>query len=179
MSAVLRTLVVAAASLAAPVGAAAQTPSRLPTLEWLSGAWVSDRGSERLEEWWSAPVGNSMVGHFRWIRGGNLWITELVSITEDGGELYFRLRHFSADMTPWEARDDGFLYRLTESARGRVAFAIVEPRAGRPSRFIFESLPGDSLLVRLEGEHEGRATTQEYRYGRTTCAVKRVTSALR
>jgi hypothetical protein len=69
-------------------------------------------------------------------------------------------------MHAWEEREDPFVYRMTGRSAGRVEFTIVEPRAGRPTRFIFEALPGDSLLVRLEGEEDGRPTTQDFRYGR-------------
>lgn len=161
-----------AAALAAPGDLVAQSASgrsapALAELEWLAGAWVLERPGEHLEERWSGPVGNSMVGHFRWIRGGELWITELVSITEEeDGSVLFRLRHFGAEMTPWEAEDDPFTYRLTESEAGRATFTIIEPRPGRPHRFTFMPLPGDSLLVRLEGEEDGRPSTQDFRYGR-------------
>lgn len=155
------------ASAQEPVGvAAAAATVGIEELDWLAGAWVNEGSGARLEEWWSAPVGNSMVGHFRWIRGGELWITELLSITEEEGGVLFRLRHFSADMTPWEAEDDAFVYRLTDRAAGRAAFAALDPRAGRPLRFIFQALPADSLIVRIEAEEDGRPTAQEFRYGR-------------
>lgn len=159
-------VVVVGGSCLSPHMAGAQASASIADLDWLAGGWVLERAGERLEERWSQPVGNSMVGHFRWIRGDELWITELVSITAEGDETVFRLRHFSAEMRPWEAEDDAFVYRLTDRAAGRAAFTISEPRAGRPTRFIFEALPGDSLLVRLEGEEDGRPTTMDFRYGR-------------
>lgn len=159
-------LLLVAAPLAFPSGASGQGGPALTDLAWLAGAWALDRTGERLEEWWSAPVGDSMVGHFRWIRDGELWITELVSITEEEAGIVFRLRHFGAGMRAWEDRDDPFVYLQTESAPGRASFSIVEPRPGRPGRFVFQALPGDSLLVRLEGEEGGRPTSQDFRYGR-------------
>jgi hypothetical protein len=89
----------------------------------------------------------------------------LLAITEEEGEVIFRLRHFSDRMRPWEDTDDGFVYRLTEREPGRLAFTTAEPRPGRPDRFIYEALPGDSLLVRLEGERQGEPAVQEFRYG--------------
>lgn len=167
--ALLALAVVSASCVLAPARPAmAQAAPTIADLDWLAGAWALERDGDCLEEWWSAPVGNSMVGHFRWIRDGKLWMTELLSITEQSGEVVFRLRHFSAEMRPWEAEDDGLVYRLTDSdsAAGRAAFTNLEPRAGRPTRFIFQALGGDSLLVRLQGEEDGRATTQDFRYGR-------------
>lgn len=156
-----------AATIASATSDGAEHPSAtLADLAWLAGGWLLERPGERLEEWWSGPSGDSMVGHFRWIRDGELWITELVTITEEAGGLVFRLRHFSDEMTPWEAEDDAFVYRLTDQADRRATFSIIEPRTGRPHRFIFAALSGDSLLVRLEGEEDGRPSAQEFRYGR-------------
>lgn len=154
------------AGLLWPALAGAQTPARVADMDWLAGSWAAEQDGERLEEHWSAPVGNSMVGHFRWIRGEGLRLTELLSITEEGDGVVFRLRHFSAEMRPWEDADDAFLYRLTDHAADRATFSIAEARAGRPMRFTYQALPGDSLLVRLEGEEDGRPVTQDFRYGR-------------
>lgn len=152
-----------APSLTGPVEA--QVP-RLAELDWLSGTWLLERPGEFLEESWSAPAGNSMVGHFRWLRGGELWMSELLSITEEETGLVFRLRHFSASMSAWEEKDDAFAYRLTDHGPAYVPFTIMEPRPGRPTRFMFRALAADSLVVRFEADEGGATTSQEFRYGR-------------
>lgn len=43
---------------------------------------------------------------------------------------------------------------------------VEEPRADRPIRFSYEALPGDSLLLGIEGERDGQPVTQHFRYGR-------------
>lgn len=159
-------LIATAASFACPGAARAQAGADVDELAWLAGSWALEQNGSRLEEVWSAPSGNSMGGHFRWIRGGELWMTELLSITEEPGGVVFRLRHFSAEMTSWEEKDDPLTYRLTERAERRATFTRTEPRTGRPTRFVFAALAGDSLLVRLEAEEEGQPSAQEFRYGR-------------
>ncbi|HUF65795.1 MAG TPA: DUF6265 family protein [Gemmatimonadaceae bacterium] len=143
-------------------------PAELTDLEWLAGAWTLEQPGERLDEHWSPPAANSMVGHFRWISSGQLRLTELLTITEEAGEVVFRLRHFSARMRPWEAQDDPFTYRLSGRSHSHAVFSSTEVRTGRPHRFIYRALPGDSLLVRLEGDSAGRPTIQEYRFGKST-----------
>lgn len=142
-------------------------PAELTDVEWLAGAWTRDQPGERLDEHWSPPAANSMVGHFRWVSSGQLRLTELLTITEEDGEVIFRLRHFSARMRPWEAQDDPFTYRLSDRSDSHAVFRSTEIRPGRPHRFIYRTLPGDSLLVRLEGDSAGRPTTQEYRFGKS------------
>lgn len=152
--------------LTVPQHVVAQRPSTLAEFSWLQGAWVMQDGDDRLDEWWSSPVGNSMVGSFRWTRDGRLWMTEHMSITDEGADVIFRLRHFSAEMAAWEERGDPFVYRLTERDGRRATFAIMEQKPGRPLRFVFESLQADSLLVRIVGEDGGRPTVQEFRFRR-------------
>jgi hypothetical protein len=153
------------ASLAAVPGN--DRPAALSDIPWIAGSWLLEREGERLEEYWGPPLGDSMVGHFRWIRDGALWITELLSITEEDDTLVFRLRHFSSRMRSWESPEDPFEYRLTKLGEGRATFSMVEPRAGRPHRFIFERAGEVGLTVRIEGEEAGRSTSDEFRYQRS------------
>jgi hypothetical protein len=39
--------------------------SGVDRLDWISGYWVSDDGKERLEECWTKPAGQSMIGMSR------------------------------------------------------------------------------------------------------------------
>lgn len=138
-------LLLATAALASPPPLDAQADPAVAGLEWLAGAWVLERTGERLEESWSAPVGSSMVGHFRWIRSGELWITELLSITAEAGGVVFRLRHFGPGMEPWEAADDPFSAsraktradrrgRTSDTGGGGEALYEYSGRAAAPTR---------------------------------------------
>lgn len=138
----------------------------LADLAWIAGSWRLQIPGEYLDEQWSPPVGNSMIGHFRWVRGDSLWITEHLSITAESDTVVFRLRHFSNQMAPWEEAEDPFVYLLTERGEERVTFELPEPRPDRPSGFVYQALPGDSLLVRIEREQDGETVTQDFRYGR-------------
>ena len=67
-------------------------------LAWMRGEWVRQQGDDRLEEIWSAPSEDSLIGMFRWSKQGKLWMTELMHITAEGEDVFFRLKHFGRDL---------------------------------------------------------------------------------
>jgi hypothetical protein len=153
-----------AGSYTVPRAVVKTEPSPLTDLAWLAGYWAQEGSGDHLDEYWSPPIGNSMVGHFRWVRGDSLWITEHMSITQEEDGVVFRLRHFSNRMRGWELADDPFVYRLVERAGRRAVFRIAEPRPDRPDEFRFQALTGDSLLVRLKSVQGGETVIQDFRF---------------
>jgi predicted enzyme related to lactoylglutathione lyase len=120
-------------------------------LGWLAGTWRLEEGDALLEESWSAPAGDSLVGAFRWQRGGTTTLYELMTIEAEDGELVFRLHHFSRGMRLWEreAREGPLAYPAVRIGSNEAVFE----RADRddPRRFVYRRL-GDELTIRLEGE---------------------------
>ena len=128
----------------------------LSRFQWLTGTWRANQGDDVLEEIWSAPHANSMMGIFRWVKGGKTWMNELMTITATDGAVVFRLRHFSAAMVPWEDRDAAFEYPLLSEGPTKAVFE--NEKRDSPRRFVYER-DHDSLTIRLEGDSSepGRA----------------------
>jgi hypothetical protein len=116
-------------------------------LAWMEGTWTTSFGENELEEVWSRPNRKSMMGMFRWSRGGESWMYELMTIEQEESGLIFRLRHFDAQLTPWE-KEGPLTYPLLRAAANEVAFE--NPENDRPRRFVYRR-EGDVLIVRLEG----------------------------
>jgi hypothetical protein len=121
----------AGAGAAAPgQGAGMPHAAVAPTLAvaaTLAGTWVERRptaqGSVYVEEIWSAPQGDNVVGSFRWLGpDGKASMYELLVITQEEDGTYLRLRHFGADLGAWEERDAPKTLRLAEAADGRLVF---------------------------------------------------------
>ena len=140
-----------------------QELSPIDGLEWLSGCWVMGEGGaegEYLEETWSPAREDALVGCFRWSRGGEVWLYEIMVIEVEGDSLVFRLRHFDRGLKPWASEADGPLtYPLAELASGRVVFE--NPERDSPRRFVYER-EGDRLSVSIEGAN-GEATPLLFR----------------
>ena len=47
-----------------------------------------------------------MAGHFIQTRGDGIWFFEIITIVETGGSLEYRLKHFNADLTGWEEKNE-------------------------------------------------------------------------
>ena len=81
-------------------------PARVADLAWLAGEWEGEGITGPAREVYSAPVGGQMTGHFIQTRGDGIWFFEIMSIAETGDSLEYRLKHFNADLTGWEERDE-------------------------------------------------------------------------
>ncbi len=146
-----------AAGTADPVAA-------LQSLAWIEGTWRASHGSDELEEVWSAPAADSMMGMFRWTRGGKVWMFELMNITVEGERLVFRLRHFNRDFVPWETKESAFVYPMSRITADEVAFE--NPERDAPRRFVYRRGGTDELVIRLEGP-DASGAPDEFRLKRS------------
>jgi len=78
---------------------------RVADLGWLTGHWTGTRGDDQVEEAWGAPAAGTMMGMFRWIRGGEPWFYELTVLEPDGDSIMFRIKHFHPGLVGWEEKD--------------------------------------------------------------------------
>ena len=89
-------------------------PATLDQLDWLVGQWtgVGIGGAPAMESW-LPESGGTMVGTFvQETSGGAIQFTEHLYLMEEEGTLVLRLKHFDADLTGWEEKDDMLTFRL-------------------------------------------------------------------
>ncbi len=139
----------------------ASAADKLASLAWMQGTWIKIDGKNYIEETWSEPKGDCMVGVLRWIKDGKVWMYELMAISNDKDKLVFRLRHFSREQTPWEKKDAGFVYPLKLITKDEVVFE--NPDRNQPRRFIYRRSGANELTARLEGPDKGGT---DYRFRR-------------
>src|SRR4030095_16742040 len=101
-----------------------QTKSPLENLSWLSGCWEGRDGDSLLEEHWSKPEGQSMLGFGRTIKNNKTVSYEFLQIREEmGGLVYlpqlqggapvpFRLTAFDKDKFVFENPSHDFPQRI-------------------------------------------------------------------
>jgi len=129
---------------------------------WLEGTWRLSQDNLEMEERWSAPLGDGLVGTFRWLRNGEVWMYELMAISKDHGRFVFRLKHFTRQFASWEEKDKALTYGLTKIEPNRAVFE--DPERDEPRRFIFYRPVPQTLIVRLEGFEDGEETEQEFQF---------------
>lgn len=126
-------------------------------LAWLEGCWAGEGlGGEVSECWMSSPDGR-MTGVFQIVSDGELQFTEILMLGEVDGVSGYHVKHFDADFTGWEERDE------------EVSFAFISARGTRAE---FEGLtydlgPEGVLLVTLMiGQADGSTARAEFRLRR-------------
>ena len=103
----------------------------LTVFDWLAGRWESIDGARTIEEQWTTPSANLMIGMSRTTRDGRATAFEFLRIEKRGADLF---------------------YIPQPNGRPPVAFKLVSDTDGR---FIFENLTGEDRVSRIEYRREG------------------------
>ncbi|MEL7217542.1 MAG: DUF6265 family protein [Pseudomonadota bacterium] len=125
-------------------------PATLDQLDWLVGQWAGEgiQGAPAMESW-LAPTGDTMVGTFvQETTDGAIMFTEHMYLMQESGTLALRLKHFNADLTGWEEKDDMLTFRLVAMEPCAVYFNALTLRCADPER------PGEGLVaaVRMKSD---------------------------
>lgn len=155
-------LLLIAVAVAAAVGAPrlnAQGASSLSGLAFMSGCWRGDfAGGAAIEEFYTAPSDNVMLGLSRFMRGARTVQHEFSRITADSTGVF--LLPFPGGSPSEHA------FRLTELEDGRAVFEA--PEHDFPKRVIYWRNADGSNTARIDGG-EGSEQAQEWRMRSVAC----------
>jgi hypothetical protein len=126
---------------------------KIADLAWMSGNWVTAPGKTQIEEHWTRPSGDIMLGMGRTISGGKTVFFE-----------YLRI----------EARPDGIYYVAHPKARPGTDFKLTRleknealfenPVHDNPKKILYRKNSDGSLTARVEGEENGKPVSEEFHY---------------
>jgi hypothetical protein len=134
-------------------GAADQAKPTLDSLAWLAGSWVGEARGVTMEEHWTAPKGNSMIGVHRDVGKGRTLSFEFLRIVQEGDQIvYLAMPGGRSPATPFPLKD------VSDS---RVVFE--NPKHDFPQRVIYWK-DGADLRARIEGTMNGKEGSQEWRW---------------
>lgn len=124
---------------------------------WLAGQWVGSAFGGTVEEVWTQPASGSMMGSYRLLKDGKVVFMELLTLTERDGTLALRLKHFNANLTGWEQKDEVREFLLLKKEPGRMYF----------DGMTFE-VEGDRLIVmlRISDDRTGKTHDERFEYRR-------------
>lgn len=149
-------LLAALVSAGAPLAAhsrepapAAETPT-LASLDWLIGSWTGSVGEDPIEEVWLPPVGGAMAGIFRWSKGGQVYLYELMTLEETAGSVVLKIKHFGPDLIGWEDEAASVVFDRVEATSDRSAFARRGGADG--ARIVYRRTEGGGMTVTFEEE---------------------------
>ncbi len=83
-------------------------------LAWLEGHWRGTGLGGVVEELWSAPSEDALLGAFRLLKDGKTVFSELVTIVDDEGSLVLKVKHFTPEFVGWEEKGDSVDFRLVK-----------------------------------------------------------------
>src|SRR5262245_59842781 len=129
--------------------AAAQTQD-LAQLAWIAGTWVGTEGRVEMEEHWTAPKGNSLLGLHRDVNGDRTVSFEFLRIEKTPEGIVYIAQPQGRPPTS---------FRLVESSKTRVVFE--NKTHDFPQRIIYW-LERDTLHARIEGAKDGRQQSMEW-----------------
>jgi hypothetical protein len=133
--------------------AAQGTTPAIADLAWMAGSWSGESGGIQMEEHWTAPKGNSMVGLHRDIGKGRTLLFEFLRIEQQGDQIvYLSMPNGRSPATP---------FALKEIAATRVVFE--NPKHDFPQRIIYWK-DGNDLRARIEGTRNGKTAREEWRW---------------
>ncbi len=140
--------------------ASAQPAATLDDLAFIAGHWRGELEGGLIEEIWTAPSGDNMMGSFRMVDEGRGVFYELmlIEMTEAGPVL--RLKHFSPGLVGWEEKAEVNSYPLIE-LEGRAA---IFERADGASRLVYSRTSPRDLRIQLRSLEAGEWETTEFAF---------------
>lgn len=138
--------------------AAAQDTPAVNQLTWLSGCWQASAHSRVIEEHWTAPRGNSMLGMNRTIRDGTLVGYELVIIRQGNEGVVFEA-HPSGQTSAY----------FLALALSDTLLVFENPEHDFPQRISYAPHGADSLMAWVQGVTDGVEHRIDFAYERMAC----------
>jgi len=128
----------------------------LSVTSWVAGHWHGEAFGGTTEEVWTSPLGGSMMGSFKLVVDGKVNFYELITLSEVNGTLILKLKHFNANLTGWEEKDETVDFRLVKVTPKKVFF----------DAFTFEKVSDIEINVYVVIDHDGQKTETRFNYKR-------------
>lgn len=142
----------------------------LAEVAWLAGHWQGPALGGLSEEVWTPPLGGSMMGSYKLVRGDSVIFYEILSLVEADSSLVIRLKHFNADLTGWEEKAEVRSFRLVRLTPTEAWFEGMTIRRLDP----------DHLQIHLAiNMQDGGIREEEFRYARVSPALTPPATAAR
>lgn len=127
--------------------------SSIEDLTWLAGSWRGETRGIEMEEHWTAPKGNSMVGMHRDVGKGRTMLFEFLRIEQKGDQIVY--------LSMPNGRSPATAFPLKEISGTRVVFENLSHDF--PQRIIYWK-DGADLRARIEGTMNGKSGSEEWRW---------------
>ena len=100
----------------------ARPAAKLSDASWLVGSWTGTAFGENFEQVWNPPSAGSMIGLFKLYGDNGVAFYELLQLTVEEGTLSLKVKHFNADFTAWEDKEEFVNFHLVKIERDALHF---------------------------------------------------------
>ncbi|SFR61265.1 DUF6265 family protein [Maribacter stanieri] len=129
----------------------------LNDIEWLAGHWKGEAFGGIAEEIWSPPLDGSMMFSFRLLDKGEVSFYEFGHLIEIDATLILQLKHFDANLSGWEERDENIDFKLVKVEENRFYF----------DDFTIEYISDKEINMYVEvGDENGTSNEVKFNYHR-------------
>lgn len=128
----------------------------LSDVHWIQGHWTGEALGGQVEEIWSPPLGESMMGSFKLVQDGKVKFYEIITISEVGQTLIMRLKHFDPQLKGWEEKDETVDFKLVKLSPGKVFF----------DGLTFERISENEMNVYVRFESDEQHSEGKFNYHR-------------
>lgn len=94
----------------------------LDDASWLVGSWAGTAFGGSFEEVWNPPSAGTMVGLFKLNGDEGVAFYEILLLLVEDGTLSLKVKHFSADFTAWETKEEYVTFRLVKKEEDALHF---------------------------------------------------------
>jgi hypothetical protein len=138
----------------------ASTRIKLDVLSWLAGTWINDDGGRHIEEIWTSPASDLMLGMSRTLKDGTTVSFEFMrsSVRADGVFYVAQPRGKPPVEFPLQSWD------------GTQAIFINPGNGDHLKRIIYRHNADGSFTARIEGANQGAEFAEDYPYHRVRAA---------
>jgi hypothetical protein len=164
MKTLFSALCLTAAIVATP--GAADVP--MSKLLWMTGDWQQTAGARVIEEHWSTPSANSLIGMSRTVRDGRTVAFEFLRI---------------------EQRENGTFYVAQPNGRPPTDFKLASwtdtelvfegDGSDKVKRITYRKQGPNGLAATVEGEENGKPFKQEFRYVKALAVIRPLSDGAR
>ena len=135
----------------------------LKSLAFMQGVWEGKSSSGAyVEEAWSSPQGDSLVGYCRFIKESRTTFYELLAVVRLADSTVLRMKHLNADFVPWADKDEAGDLKLISSSDSEATFD--NGNKNHHVKVVYKKTGTKSLHVDVEDSTDGKTNSFPFDY---------------
>lgn len=130
--------------------------AKIEDFAWIAGHWKGEAFGGIVEEMWTPPLGESMMGSFKLVTDGKTSFYELEILREVGETVILQLKHFHGDLKGWEEKNETVDFPLVKLEKNKAYF----------DGFTFDLISENELMMYVVVSDKGEQQEVTFHYTR-------------